>query len=229
METLTKANIRRGRTEIDVPCQDRYITFVYPSKGPGRYLNVMNQISVDGLLRPISAQIISLVYSAQQAEDEPEFNDILTKLKNNYLWSATENLSIPKIGIIVYDNIDGKMPQTSKELLELSEAKDPRVRLVPYGFKTGSQSISDFIKNPYVIAQFGEEQMDLVARVAKGFKNRPWVDAILDPSRLTKKYTALDSDWGDCRLYVYGDCDDDFDDGFVFGVCNTGEASCTQK
>jgi len=230
METLTKANIRRGRTEIDVPYQDRTITFVYPAKGPGIYQGVMDQVSLDGLLRPTSAQTISLVDSAFQDENEPEFKDVLTKFKNRYLWTSTENLSVPKQGIIVYDNINGKMPSTSKELLEMYEAKVPEVRLVPYGFKTGSQSISDFVKNPYVIAQFGEEQMDLVARVAEKFKKIPYVTALQNVDSETKRYTALDSNRdlgrgldviGLGRGYNWLGC--------ALGVRNTGEASRAKK
>ena len=233
METLTKSDIRRGRTEgrteIDVPYQDRTITFVYPAKGPGTYQGVMNQVSLDGLLRPTSAQTISLVDSALQGKNEPEFRGVLTKFKDRYLWSATESLSIPKRGIIVYDNINGKMSSTSKELLEMYEAKVPEVRLVSYGFKTESQSISDFVKNPYVIAQFGEEQMDLVARVAEKFKLKPEVTALQNVDRKTKRHTAFYASWSDRRLYVDGDYHDNYRVGCAFGVRNTGEASRAQK
>jgi|SRR3989344_2262997 len=203
METLTKANIRGGRTEINIPYQDRTITFIYLAKGPGTYQGVMDQVSLDGLLRPTSTQTISLVDSALQDENEPEFKDVLTKFKNRYFWTSTENLSVPKIGIIVYDNIDGKMPSTSKELLEMYESKHPSVRFAPYGFKTGIQDVSDFVKNPYVIAQFGEEQMDLVARVVEKFK-RPYVTALQNFDRETKRYTALYSGWGASGLGVDG-------------------------
>lgn len=228
METLTKANIRRGRTEIDVPYKDRTITFIYPAKGLGTYQSVMDQVSLDSLLRPTSSQTIPLVDLALQDKDEPELKDVLAKFKNNYLWASTENLSIPGNRIIVYDNVDGKMPQTSKELLEMYESKDPRVRFVEGSFETESQSISDFVKNPYVIAQFGEEQMDLVAKVAERFKYKPYVNALQNVDREAKRYTALDSDWDGFRLGVDG-CRVDYDDGFAFGVRNTGEASQAQK
>src|SRR3989344_3644190 len=144
METSTKAHIKI--TEINILYRRGALTFIYPATSSGNYQDVMNQISLDGLLRPTSSQTISLVDLALQNKDELEFKDVLTKFRNNYFYTSTENLSVPKQGIIVYDNIDGKMPSTGKDLLDMYESKDPRVRLVYYGFETGSQKISDFVK-----------------------------------------------------------------------------------
>ena len=235
METLTLKGIKRngsievGRTIINVPHLEGILTFLHPAIGPGTYNNVMGQVTKDELLRPTSSQTLSLVDLAYQNRDSPYIKDVADLFIKKYLWSATENLSILKNGIIVYDNINGEMPQTSKKLLEMYESKDQRVRLVPYGFKTGSQEVSDFVRNPYVIAQFGEGQMDLVARVAERFKLKPWVNAVQNVDRETKRYTALGSLWGGGRLCVDGAYHGGDDDGYAFGVRNTGEASHTQK
>ena len=81
-----------------------------------------------------------------------------------YHWTSTKNLWAIG-GIIVYDDPEGKMPSEVEPLLKLHKEGNPAVRLVRYGFKTGAHTISDFIKNPFVIAQVGNN--DLMERVAQ--------------------------------------------------------------
>lgn len=198
--------IRTGRTEIDAPHKEGTITFVYPMHGPSYHEKVMGEIDSDNLLRPTTAKTFSLLDLAINNPDEAFCSDILNKFKKNYLWSSTESVSFPK-GVIVYDNSDGKMPQTSKGLLELIDAKDKRAGLVEPGFEIGVMPISEFLKNPYVIAQVGEDILEVVERVAKNCHKREAHVFALDRSNediktYTKFFSPL-SDNGLCLRSLY--------------------------
>jgi|APSaa5957512622_1039677.scaffolds.fasta_scaffold31612_2 hypothetical protein len=226
METIAlKGNgqVRQGRTEIDVPYNDGKITFVQPLVGPNYHAEVMGSIDSQGLLRPTTAQTLSLVDLAMQNPDEAHCKEILERFRKNYLWTSTESLSFPE-GVIVYDNVDGKMPSTSKELMKLADKNDPRARFVQRGFKTGEMRISEFLEHPYTVAQVGEDMLPVVQRVAEQLnKKYAYIYGLDEASQDTKRFTAV---------YVYVDrlllCGDYRGGGRVgcaSGVLNTGEAS----
>jgi hypothetical protein len=209
---------RAGRTEIDVPHADRIITSVLPLVGPGKYQAVMGAISQEGLLRPTSSQTLSLVNLALQNPDEEHCKTILLRLRDYYFWTSTQNLWGNE-DVIVYDNVDGKMPSDRASLIKRMKDGDKAVRAVPYGFMTGSQSVLDFVKNPYVKAHARDVPEDVVAKVAEKISRElPYVWALGPQGKDVKRYTALCSIWYDGRLYLDGYFDDVNEDGFASGV-----------
>jgi len=215
-----------ARKEIYVPHLDGVFASSLPMVGPASFKNVMSAIDEDKGLRPTTAQTFSLVDLALQNPEEEHCKDILSKFKNKWFWTATESLWGNE-DVIVYDNVDGKMPFDRKSLIKRYEDGDEAVRIVPYGFKTESQSIAKFIKNPYVIAQVGNKNMiDVVKRVTKRISNiDPYVSALGSTNEDVKRYTVLDSGWcGDILSLVASRDGSDYN-GYAFRVCNASKAA----
>lgn len=167
------AIINKEGNGIIVPHLDKTLTFMLPfiddfsTRDKG---GVKKAIDEKNLLRPTTAQTLSLMNLVLQNPEDEHCKGILQKLKRYFLWTSTENLYTSE-GIIVYDDIDGKMPSDKKGLLKLLEEGNKAVRFVPYGFKRASQSISEFVKNPYVIAQAGELLEEVIINVANKISN----------------------------------------------------------
>ena len=199
-----KGKLRVGRTELDVPHLGKKLTFVLPLIGPNYHETAMDKIDSQGLYRPTTAQVLSLVDLALQNKEEPYCTEILKRFKEDYLWTATESLSFEN-GVLVYDDIKGKMPQTSKGLLGLVDKKDERARLVNPGFKTGIMPISEFLKNPYAIAQIGENMIETAERIAKAFNKKEAFLSRLDKlDSGMKRLTAVSSFSCGVRLSLGG-------------------------
>lgn len=206
--------------EINVPHLEEIITFRLPLTGPDYYQNVMDKISQEGMSRPTTAQTFSLIDLALQNPEEKHCKNIIYKLRNNWLWTSTENLYTPN-EIIVYDNADGNMPSDRESLLKRFKDGDKSIRVVPYEFKREFQSVSELVKNPYIIAQVGNKDFaeNVVARVAERVsRNKPCVWALNPTNKDINKYSGLDSCWLSGRLYVNGYYDDDLGVGCASGV-----------
>ena len=226
---LKGGQLRTGRTELDVAHLGETRTFILPMAGPGYHKDVMGQIDSQKLYRPTTAEAFSLVNVAFQNANEPNCAEIVSRLKNNYLWTATENLYIPD-GVIVYDNVDGKMPSNRKDLTKRLEAGDKSVRFVPKGFKREAQSVADLLKNSYVIAQVGgEEMLPIVEQVAVNLKRNPYVWALEDVKDDVHRFTALGSYGCDFRLYLDGNYRGDGNDGCASGVSVVAPAGARAK
>ncbi len=154
---LGDGTIRILGTEIDVPFGDEIITFKFPIYGPKSKLNGVTIIDDQNLLRPTTAQLLSLFNVAIKNKDDCYCRDIIQKLSENYYWSSTETLFGEKI--IVYDNIDGTMDCNEENLLKLYNQKIPKVRLVEKKELKGKQTLSKIIEDPYVIAQLGGDNL----------------------------------------------------------------------
>lgn len=206
-----------ARTEIYVPHLGEVLAFSLPMNGPDYFEGVMAVIDKDKGLRPTTAQTLSLVDLALQNIGEEHCKDILNKFRNNWFWTATENLW-GKNDVIVYDNVDGKMPSSGKSLRKMHRDGNEAIRIVPYGFETEDQSVAELLKNPYVIAQVGDKDMlDVVKRVAEGInKNKPYVWA----GGPQEKYTALGSDWAYGGLGFGSGCWGYNDSGYASQVRN---------
>jgi len=209
--------IRKRRIELDVPHLGKTITYALPLIGPGYHAEVMQEIDSQKLLRPTAAQVFSLVDLALQNQGEPHCDEIVRKFRCNYLWTATEGLSYLQ-GHIAYDNVDGKMPQTSEGLLALIGAKDSRVRQVQLGFKTGFFPLNEFVKHPVITAYVGEEMIPTVERVAKTLNSSGGYVHSLDKSAQdTMTLSAVIGFDGD-RLGFGGSCNAGGDGGFASGI-----------
>jgi hypothetical protein len=201
---------------IVVPHKNELLTFAFPMVGPGYFKNVMPEVDKVGK-RPTSAQTLSLVDLALQNQDNPYCQELLQRFRNQYFWTGTESTSF-KEGVFVYDNVDGKMPSSSAELAKLHLVKDPRVRFVEKGFKTGVMPISEFLKHPYVIAQIGEDMIAVAERVAKKLHNtEAYAYGVNTANKDDHRYTALDSGYGG-RLLIYGYYVDVINGGCASGV-----------
>jgi|SRR3989344_1896625 len=208
---LQGGQLRTERAELDVASLNK--TFVLPLIGPNYHKNAMEQVDSQGLYRPTTAQVLSLVDFVLDNKENPYCAKILRRFKR-YLWTGTETTSF-KDGAIVYDNIDGKMPSDSKGLIKLLDSGDKRVRLVKPGFESGNMSISKFLKNSYTIAQIGEEMLPVAERIAKAFdKTEAYVFGIDKEDLDEKRLTAVGSYWDDDRRLSLGGC---FVGGCYFG------------
>ena len=183
----------------------------------------MSVIDACRQFRATTGQIFSLVDLALQNPDEKHCKNILSKFKDSCFWTSTENL-LGKEDIIIYDNVNGNMPPDRDSLVKRHKNGDRAVRIVPYGFQTERQSVEEFLKNPYLIAQIGNKNMlDVVERVVKGVsKNKPYVRALNPTQEDIKKYTAMNSSWLDNGLTLVGNCEgyDDFGFAFMFRNAN---------
>ena len=222
-----------ARTEIYAHHLGEVLAFSLPMTGPNTYKTVMGAIDEDAGLRPTTAQTFSLVDLALKNPNDEHCKDILSKFNNKYFWTATENLC-GKEDVIVYDNVDGKMPSDRKSLIKRHKDGDKAVRIVPYGFQKERQSVDELLKNPYLIAQVGNKDMlDVVERVAKGVsKNKPYVWALNPTQEDVKRYTALLSYWNVGRLYLDGGCNYVSNNGFASRVRNAsaeGASVCKKQ
>jgi hypothetical protein len=211
-----------ARTEVYVPHLGEVLAFALPMTGEGTYNGVMGAIDSEKLARPTTAQTFSLVDLALKNRNDEHCRDLLSKFRNRYFWSATENLW-GKEDVIVYDNVDGKMPTDRASLIKRMQDGDKAVRVVKYDeFSAGSQSVTDLVKNPYVLAQVGNNRdfaEDVIARVAKGVSQiQPHVWALGPQNSDVKKYTALGSNCYYGGLNIFGNFVGDFSGGYASGV-----------
>lgn len=226
IELKGNGQLREGRTELGVPHLDDRVTFVLPLNGPNYHAQVMGAIDSQELLRPTTAQVLSLIDLAQQNPEEPNCANILERFTNKYLWTSTENLSFSK-GVIVYDNIDGKMPKTRRGLLELAESDDPRARFVEKGFPTGRMPLADSLNHPYIIAQIGEKMLPVFEKIVKRLDTskepKVYVSGLSSTSKNEKRYSAVSG--YDDRFDLVGYYLDYIRVGYASGVSGTGGAS----
>jgi len=193
METkqLGNGNGKLVGNEIHVPHLGEILAFDLPIAERDYFNNAMGAIDRKKLLRPTTAQIFSLIDLAWGNLEEGTCDGIIAKMLEDSIFTSTENLW-GKDNVIVYDNPNGKMPSDRKSLIKLHKNGDKRVRVVPYGFKTEIQSVSDFVKNPFVIAHCGGNKdftEDLVARIAENIGN-PGVTDYYHPVHM---YTSIGS------------------------------------
>ena len=197
-EKTEQYQIRKGRTEIDVPHKDSDLTFVYEKHGPGTYANVASSIGKAGLSQPTMAETASFLHPVFTAkEEQPEFNEIKQLMRSNWLWAFTGSLYTPK-GVYVQDNPaikDGMPYMNESELVKKLEANDPSVRFVPNGFNIGEMSTIELAKNAYVKALAGDEGADKLAEIADKHKNKPYLWALKDVGKQETRVSALNSYW----------------------------------
>lgn len=194
----------------------------------GTYGNVANEIDKAGLKRPSSAETASLVYEAWKNPKEQYSSEIISILKNNWLWEYTGNLYLPKSneeinnGVILETNPkieNGKLIMDKNSLVQRLKENDKSVKFVPFGFKIGEQNLIELQKNLYIIARYGKEGAEKIAEVASKYKEKPIIHSFDSVNEEKTRMSALDGNWGfGSRLVVDGDDWGDDVRGRAFGI-----------
>lgn len=221
----------RIRTEMDYKHGNGMLTSAYPLEGPGTFKRVMGAITKGKLLRPTTAQTFSLVDFALSNPDDEQCTDIISIVKNQWVWTSTENLWGNE-DVILYDNVYGNMPSDRASLIKRMRDGDKSVKVIKYGFNTGRQSVSDLVANPYIIGQVGDKEFaeDVVARVAQKISRlNPVVYALEPQTRDVHRYTAVVSGWLGGRLVVGGSCRGGDVVGCASGVLKGSAEGASQK
>jgi len=157
--------------------------------GPGDYQKTMQEVYLMSLQKPTSSQIISILDKALENSENDLYKKVLDIFINKYLWTCTEHIFLPEDGVIIYDNLIGKILPFNK--LKKFVEKDKNFRFVPFGFKTGNMSLEDFLSNPLVINHFKEDSMKIVEKIAKHFKGEPYASALCYPKQSERKFCAI--------------------------------------
>ncbi|KHO55021.1 MAG: hypothetical protein QT10_C0007G0007 [archaeon GW2011_AR19] len=226
-----------GKSYLIVPHAGGELTFQYPAF-EGTYGSVAKAIDKEGLKRPNSPETASLVYDAFQNPNNKyskEIIDILNNINNNYFWEFIGNLYLPKSGekinngVIIEHNPkikNGKLIMNKNSLIKRLQSKDSNVKFVPFGFKTGEQTWQELEKNLYIIARYGKEGAEKIAKVASKYKNKPYIFSFdsVDEEKVPMSALYRSRGFGD-RLYVDGNDWDDDSRGLAFGVCGDNNSS----
>ncbi len=200
-----------------IPHEKGEITFQYPAFG-GTFGSVAEKIDKDGLKRPASPEVASLVYDAWKNPKGNFESEILDILSNDWLWEFTGNLYLPKSNdgvnngvIIEYDPkiINGRLSMNKNSLMKRLNENDPKVKFVPFGYKIESQTPKDLGKNPYIVARYGEEGAEKIAEIASNYNPNPYLWSFGSVSMDVAKVSALVFDFGG---------DSWGGDGYAFGV-----------
>ena len=230
-----------------IPHEKGELSFQHPAF-KGTYGNVAKAIDKVGLKRPNSFETASLVYNAFQNKDGKYESEIISILKNNWLWEFTGNLYLPKsngpTGVSQRDDFikpssgeeinngvildldsqnlkfeNGKLVMDKNSLIKKLQSNDPLVKFVSFDYKIEKQSSLELSKNLYIVARYGEEGAEKIAKVADKYSNIPYVRSFNSVNEEKVRMSGLDRDWdfGD-RLYVDGDSWDDGNQGHAFGV-----------
>ena len=221
--------VQVGRTYLTVPHGNGEITFQHPLFR-GTYGDVANQVGKEGLKRPISSETSSLVCDAFQNPNGEYESQILNVLKSNWLWEFTGNLYLPKSseevsdGVLLEDYpqiINGRLTINKVSLIKRLQANDKSVRFVPFGYKIGEQTSKELGENLYIVARYGEEGAEKIARIASKFKDKPRVLSFESIDKETAKMSVLYGDFFNGRLCVDSGYWDGDDVGHSFGVVSS--------
>ncbi|MDP1729177.1 MAG: hypothetical protein Q8L27_03180 [archaeon] len=229
---MTKSLIvRGGRIELESELGGKPMVSVYPAKGPETYVNVAQEIINAGLALPRGPETASLVGAAFSDLSNRYSKEIKQTMDNRWLWVFTRDLYMPEKGVYLYDSVD-KFDES--ELVKRLEAKDKSVRFVPFGFKAGEQTAPDLAKNAYVVAQFGEEGAEKLAKASEKYSRNPkvWTLSADDVREPIQGVSCLGGYCDGCRLLVDGDYFVGDDGGYAFGVspsADEGSASAPKK
>ena|SRR3989344_802917 len=220
--------VKEGKTSLTISHEGGELTFQYPAFS-GTYGSVAEQIDKEGLKRPNSPETASLVYDAFQNKDGKYESEIIKILKENWFWEFTGNLYLPKSneeinnGVILEHNPkieNGKLIMDKSSLIKRLKENDPLLKFVPFGYKTEKQSSLELSRNPYVVARYGEEGAEKIAKVADKYPNKPYVWSFDSVDEEIVRMSALGRYWnGVGSLSVNGNSWDDDLLGHAFGVC----------
>ncbi|HLF53667.1 MAG TPA: hypothetical protein VI544_00650 [Candidatus Nanoarchaeia archaeon] len=200
LDSKIEAGKREGKIVVQHNSKD--ITFVAPCFGPQGYHKVGEQIDGAGLLRPTFAETVSLVYSVIQNQNNQYTNQVLHILSRYWLWGFSNITYIPREGVFISDR--------NRENVH-----------VPFGFKTGEQSIAQIAKNPLVLALAeGGEGVEKLVEIAKTFQHKPSIWGLKRVDDIEHRAAGLDA-YNDSNfngLNISGDILLSGKDGYAFGL-----------
>ena len=217
------------KVKMKVPHERGELSFQHPAF-KGTYGNVAEQIDKAGLKRPNSPETASLVYDAWQNPQEKYSPKIIKILKNARFWEFTGNLYLPKSneeinnGVIFEYNpkiTNGKLTMNKNDLIKRLESNDTLVKFVPFGtYKTGEQTIKELKKNKYIVARYGEEGAEKIAKVADKYQDEPFLLSFNSVNEEKVRMSVLYRFWGFVGglLVIGGDLSDGCR-GHAFGAC----------
>ena len=224
--------VKVGRTELTAKHRDGRLTFIHPCYGPDAFCSVRDQISQDGLVMPTASETASLVYAASQNPDERYSKEILSILRDRWLWGNTGVLWTPKKEVYIQNDPkvgNGGILMDKKDLEKKLSNKDQNVRFVEYGFKLGEQTSSELGRNPFILALVGEEGAEKLAKVAERYRLNPYVYGLDKSNQDETRVSALSSGYDGGGLGVFGSCLGNGRDGWAFGVRKSSEASARKN
>ena len=239
MTTKILPTIRRGRTEIDVPSNKGYATFISPAFGPGNYLAVGKKVLEAGLTFPTgddTADLLHPAYCSPEIYEEPEFQDVRAKMQTNWIWAGNRDLwTFEGVYAVQDPTAIGRSQGLSVNKLELAlkggkefswggvrVSEDGRVRFAPAGsYKLGEHTSESLAKDGFILANFSQDGAEKLGEVSSQFRYNPrtWGVEVKEGQAPEQRVVGLDSDRYDDRLYVYGNYWDDGNLGCAFGVC----------
>ena len=216
----------KGSYLTEISHEREELAFQYPAF-KGTYGNVAEQIDNAGLKRPNSPETASLVYETWKNSKEQYSSEIISILKDNWLWEFIGNLYLPKSneeinnGVILEDNPkieNGKLVMDKNSLIKRLQENDSNVKFVPFGFKTGNQSIKELEENSYIIARYGKEGAEKIAEIASKYKSQPYIHGFNSVDEEKIKMSILGEGWNFNKgLFVYGNWGGG-SEGCVFGI-----------
>jgi len=206
-------NKKIGKSYLNkIPHEKGTLTFQYPSF-KGTYGKVAELIDSEGLKRPTSPELASLVYDAWKNPKGEGESEILKILKNNWFWEFTGNFYLPKSneevnnGVIIVYNPDiknGVLSMDKSSLIKRLNENDSDVKFVPFGYKTETQTPNELEKNSYIIARYGEEGAEKIAEVSSKYKVNPYLFSFKSVDEERQRMSALNDGWYGSRLFVNG-------------------------
>jgi len=220
-------NKKIGKSYLnEVPHGEGTLTFQYPAF-KGTYGKVAELIDSEGLKRPTSPEVASLVYDAWKNPKGEGESEILKILKNDWFWEFTGNFYLPKSneeinnGVIIVYNPDlknGVLSMDKSSLIKRLNENDSDVKFVPFGYKTGTQTPNKLEKNSYIIARYGEEGAEKIAKVSSEYKFNSYLFSFKSVDEERQRISALVGNWYGNWLDVDGNFWDGTDGGHSFGV-----------
>ena len=219
-------NKKIGKSYLNkIPHEKGTLTFQYPSF-KGTYGKVAELIDSEGLKRPTSPELASLVYDAWKNPNGEGESEILKILKNNWFWEFTGNFYLPKSneevnnGVIIVYNPDiknGVLSMDKSSLIKRLNENDSDVKFVPFGYKTETQTPNELEKNSYIIARYGEEGAEKMAEVSSKYNFNPYLFSFKSVDKERQRMSVLDDYWDGGRVDVGGNWAG-YGDGHSFGV-----------
>jgi hypothetical protein len=216
-----------GRSYLtEIPHEGGKLAFQYPAF-KGTFGEVAEQIDKEGLKRPTSPEVASLVYDAWKNPKGEYESQVLGILRRNWIWEFIGNLYIPKSndeinnGVIIEYNpkiVKGKLSMNKSSLVKRLNESDLNVKFVPFGYNIKSQTLKEFGENPYIVARYGEEGAEKIAEIASKYSSNPYLWSFDSVDEETVRVSALFNYLYDGRLDVCGDVRAGDSDGCSFGV-----------